>query len=299
MRRRNAPSAHSVAIVDISGDEKQPLLTTSTNSTREASNQKTFFDMFYLRIFEILKDLLCFSYLWYPNEDVSTTEALEEFKRFISPPYDSNNRQHELLLSRLWDLSFPDQHLSTRKTIQWQNLGFQGTDPASDFRGVGLFGLKNLIYFAENYPFKYRAMLQGRPPMEGYPFAISGLNITMMLFELLGIGLKSKLKGERSYYYSRRNMCRIIFHKQLEGSTGGYQSHVSEQSEAKSSIYFAYSELYCLSFMSLDDEWYRSKATYMDFPRVLERVTKEVEELISTFNGGADVQNYTRNRFAV
>ena len=35
--------------------------------------------------------------------------------------------------------------LMTRKTKQWQNIGFQGDDPKTDFRGMGLLGLKNLL----------------------------------------------------------------------------------------------------------------------------------------------------------
>lgn len=36
--------------------------------------------------------------------------------------------------------------LSARKTRQWQELGFQGTDPATDFRGAGLLALETLLY---------------------------------------------------------------------------------------------------------------------------------------------------------
>jgi hypothetical protein len=34
----------------------------------------------------------------------------------------------------------------------WEKLGFQGKDPATDLRGAGLMGLKNLHYMAECYP---------------------------------------------------------------------------------------------------------------------------------------------------
>ena len=32
----------------------------------------------------------------------------------------------------------------------WKLLGFQGTDPSTDFRGMGLVGLQHLLYFANH-----------------------------------------------------------------------------------------------------------------------------------------------------
>ena len=44
-----------------------------------------------------------------------------------------------------WITVLPGVPLMTRKTKQWQNIGFQGDDPKTDFRGMGLLGLKNLL----------------------------------------------------------------------------------------------------------------------------------------------------------
>ena len=35
--------------------------------------------------------------------------------------------------------------LLSRVTKQWQNIGFQGEDPKTDFRGMGILGLDNLL----------------------------------------------------------------------------------------------------------------------------------------------------------
>ncbi len=32
-----------------------------------------------------------------------------------------------------------------RITKQWQDIGFQGDDPGTDFRGMGMLGLHNLM----------------------------------------------------------------------------------------------------------------------------------------------------------
>ncbi len=41
---------------------------------------------------------------------------------------------------------YPSVELEDRITKQWQDIGFQGNDPATDFRGMGLLGLTCLQY---------------------------------------------------------------------------------------------------------------------------------------------------------
>lgn len=50
-------------------------------------------------------------------------------------PFDSNNPDHENKLLKLWHLLMPNQILEDRISKQWQDIGFQGDDPATDFRG--------------------------------------------------------------------------------------------------------------------------------------------------------------------
>lgn len=274
-------------------NETDPLLSLSQNKIANSA-QQNFFDDLYLKILDLLKNFLCFSYVWHSPDEVDTS-CLEEFKHFVSPAYDSKNQEHEQLLSLLWQYSYPEENLINRRSRQWSSLGFQGLDPATDFRGVGVFGLQNILYFAEKYPQQFRSMLQGRWPMESYPFAISGLNMTMMLFELMGIGLKSKLRGEKSYYASRRSMCRILFPKQ----TGDSNLITEDNNDYKKTFVIAFSELYCLGFMMLDEEWYRCKASYMDFPKVFDTVSKQIESVIANLKTVTEVTNYTRSRFNI
>jgi hypothetical protein len=60
-------------------------------------------------------------------------------------PYDSSNAEHEASLMRLWTALRPNVHLSSRKCEEWNEIGFQGRDPATDFRGMGLLGLTNML----------------------------------------------------------------------------------------------------------------------------------------------------------
>lgn len=38
-----------------------------------------------------------------------------------------------------------------RVSPKWKRLGFQQQDPATDFRGGGVLGLKCLLYYAEKH----------------------------------------------------------------------------------------------------------------------------------------------------
>src|SRR4051794_17790327 len=80
---------------------------------------------------------------------------MDKFKQHISVRYDSKNDEHEGQLLQLWKMSYPTTDLEARVSAQWKKLGFQGTDPMTDFRGAGIFGLNNLLYLAETYPNRY------------------------------------------------------------------------------------------------------------------------------------------------
>ncbi|KAG9480110.1 ELMO domain-containing protein 2 [Eleutherodactylus coqui] len=108
-------------------------------------------------------------------------------------PYDSDNPQHEQQLLELWDLLMPHEKLKSRITKQWGDIGFQGDDPKTDFRGMGFLGLANLLYFSRNYTEESRLILShSNHPKIGYSYAIVGINLTEMAYSLLKSGaLKS------------------------------------------------------------------------------------------------------------
>jgi len=131
--------------------------------------------------------------------DARTKDLLTGFHKHISQPYNKEDAEHEIKLQRLWELSFPSEKLTNRISKQWKMIGFQGTDPATDFRGGGLFALLNLIYFAEQYSESFHYCLKyfdhdvtddEDVDYKRYPLAITGMNITMMIYEKLGWGMK-------------------------------------------------------------------------------------------------------------
>ncbi|KAM4807583.1 ELMO domain-containing protein 2 isoform 2-T4 [Rhinophrynus dorsalis] len=107
--------------------------------------------------------------------------------------YDCDNLLHEEQLLELWDLLMPHEKLTNRITKQWGDIGFQGDDPKTDFRGMGMLGLANLLYFSRHYTEEARLILShSNHPKIGYSYAIVGINLTEMAYSLLKSGaLKS------------------------------------------------------------------------------------------------------------
>ncbi|KAI1712174.1 ELMO/CED-12 family domain-containing protein [Ditylenchus destructor] len=107
-----------------------------------------------------------------------------EERRLIN--YDSKNKEHEALLAKLWKLLMDGEELRSRKTNQWQQIGFQGDDPATDFRGMGILGLEQLVFFAQfDVDRCRRVLLLSHHPTIGFPFAVCGITITAICKELL------------------------------------------------------------------------------------------------------------------
>jgi len=109
--------------------------------------------------------------------------------------YDSDLEEHETKLLNLWETINPGIPLETRITKQWQDIGFQGDDPKTDFRGMGMLGLENLLYFSTEHSDAARHTLaRSLHPQFGYSWAIVGINITHLAFNLLS-------SGEAKYHF--------------------------------------------------------------------------------------------------
>lgn len=110
---------------------------------------------------------------------------LFEIESLRAISYDSENDDHERRLSELWRNLVPDQELKKRIGKHWTQIGFQGEDPATDFRGMGLLGLENLLYFSSRYGDEARkVLLHSQHPKFGYPFACVGINLTSLAYKM-------------------------------------------------------------------------------------------------------------------
>lgn len=73
----------------------------------------------------------------------------------------------------------------------WEEIGFQGMDPASDLRGVGILGLFQLTFFVLSQQTKQLAhdvyLLSTRKGCD-FPFCVMGLNLTQIALHHLRVG---------------------------------------------------------------------------------------------------------------
>ena len=109
-------------------------------------------------------------------------------------PYDSFEDSHRASLLELWNLTFPNDPRPAEfsdgglKHPGRKEMGWQGVDPATDFRSGGLLSLHNLIWLATHERGVYDRLLRktdGTRSDREYPFAAAGVNVTHALCDEL------------------------------------------------------------------------------------------------------------------
>ncbi|XP_014242229.1 ELMO domain-containing protein 3-like [Cimex lectularius] len=72
----------------------------------------------------------------------------------------------------------------------WQLIGFQGNDPATDFRGVGLFGLLQFLYLTSEdlLPLGHRLYKVANSDTQPFPLAVLSLNVTNIVWNIFNSG---------------------------------------------------------------------------------------------------------------
>ncbi|KAK2148474.1 hypothetical protein LSH36_496g02075 [Paralvinella palmiformis] len=181
------------------------------------------------------------------NQLIKTVESLRRI------PYNTNNIQHEEMLLQLWQLLCPHKKLRAPVTKQWTELGFQGKNPRTDFRGMGLLGLHNLLFFASEYPDKARELLShSKNEKYGYSFAIVGINMTSLAYNLLCRG------SLKSYIYNS-----------IRGPARIYDFH----------------NFYCYLLCEFDKFWMMEKPTnLMQFTSIKSKFEKRISSLLNGKN---------------
>ncbi|KAK6918668.1 ELMO domain [Dillenia turbinata] len=178
-------------------------------------------------------------------------ECLQKLQSRIDVAYDSSIPQHREALRALWNVAFPDEELQDLISERWKEMGWQGKDPSTDFRGGGFISLENLLFFARNFPKSFQDLLrkkEGDRAMWEYPFAVAGVNITFMLIQMLDLEAVKP-----------RTLVGAIFLKLL--------------SENES----AFDLLYCITFKLMDYQWLCMRASYMDFNAVMKSTRRQLE----------------------
>ncbi|KAF6018258.1 ELMOD3 [Bugula neritina] len=114
----------------------------------------------------------------------------------------------------------------------WDDIGFQGTDPATDLRGGGCASLINLLYLTNTPRLKNLSQsiyTLSKHPTQNFPFSIMSINITRIALHALREQLLNKLANSTSDLITVFNNFYVacFFHLYLIWRDGGKTIHDS------------------------------------------------------------------------
>jgi len=107
--------------------------------------------------------------------------ALSPLVAAVAEAYD--DQQHQHLLRSLWRAMSPDDCTYSedcRCSWRWLCLGFQGDNPTNDLRGVGAFGLQQLVHFVQRGG-GLVVLRENDAHAVPFPLAAASFNVTHML----------------------------------------------------------------------------------------------------------------------
>ncbi|XP_020551383.1 ELMO domain-containing protein A isoform X1 [Sesamum indicum] len=182
-------------------------------------------------------------------------ERLQRLQERLGVPFDETRTDHQEALRDLWNAAFPNVKLKGLISEQWKDMGWQGANPSTDFRGCGFVSLENLLYFARTYPVTFNRLLLkqvGSRAEWEYPFAVAGINVSFMLIQMLD------LHSEKPRCLPGYNFVKLL-----------------EENEE------AFDVLYCMAFALMDAQWLAMHASYMEFNEVLQATRTQLERELS------------------
>ncbi|KAM1108985.1 hypothetical protein PS2_008447 [Malus domestica] len=176
---------------------------------------------------------------------------LRYLRQRLQVPFDGSRMEHQDALLELWRLAYPDTELPPLQSDLWEQMGWQGSDPSTDFRGGGFISLENLIFFARQYPESFQRLLHKQDGTRAeweYPFAVAGINISFVLAQMLD------LQSAKPTTLAGIRFLELLKEDEM-----------------------AFDNLYCVAFQMMDAQWLVKRASYMDFNDVMKSTTSQLE----------------------
>ncbi|XP_046543427.1 LOW QUALITY PROTEIN: uncharacterized protein LOC124253659 [Haliotis rubra] len=108
---------------------------------------------------------------------------------------DNEDRTHVQILQSIYRTLTGSRFDCQRFGSHWEEIGFQGRDPSTDLRGVGMLGLLQLLYFLRNPKLLalardvYKLSLH---PTQNFPFCVMGINMSRICIQSLREALLNK-----------------------------------------------------------------------------------------------------------
>lgn len=153
--------------------------------------------------------------------------------------YDDHNLLHARALSTIYQYLSGTTATCSRFGSHWEDIGFQGSDPTDDLRGVGMLGLLQLVWFLDTPQMTPIALdifnysKKGPTPL---PFCVISINITCIVLQALREG------------------------------------YISKECNKLEQVFFVCNNLYAAIFVSFYHNWKRHHKGVMELGNILQQV---------------------------
>eukprot|EP01124_Arcella_intermedia_P005587 TRINITY_DN13309_c0_g1_i1.p1 TRINITY_DN13309_c0_g1~~TRINITY_DN13309_c0_g1_i1.p1 ORF type:complete len:818 (+),score=243.85 TRINITY_DN13309_c0_g1_i1:73-2526(+) len=207
-------------------------------------------------------DVLCIAF---PRN----TDLMEQTLNHIELNFDLEEDRD--MLNKFWRKSFPDeQDMPDIPSEKWKIIGFQNSDPQTDFRGAGRFGLECLLKLTEHKNFF--STLRHVFDLYDIPFVISSMNALGLILDFLGWGYKNPKVPYGRYINTYKLLFDLLF--PYKGPPEAMEFEVTCSILHK--IYF-------LVFGTLTEVIAENKTSYLQFPQALETTADRIEEILKKY----------------
>ena len=158
-------------------DAKRYLLE-KTNRTLSTSTKANFFARF-LNLFRSSKAF---------NQSLEFNRQCDQLLNLSKHPCDMADRVHLRILYTIYRrLTSSTASFHATTGTHWEEIGFQGLNPETDFRATGLFSLLCLIYFVDSMylPLAKEIFQLSRDSEQNFPFCCIAINLANLLIQHL------------------------------------------------------------------------------------------------------------------
>ncbi|CEG47040.1 engulfment and cell motility elm family protein [Plasmopara halstedii] len=210
------------------------------------------------------------------------------------PPRDQ--KTVDLMISKLWELVFPEEPFKSNNDPRWLEIGFQRGGPASDLRSSGLLGLYCLIFFASYPSSEFQRILMrtrhgvSEGNMKNYPLAIACINVASLLTETLGIGdagthskgcSPSAMKTYSLFIAQCVSTTRCPDSVKAFSSSWSLSHYECWDDIMSEPVNHVFETIFCLLFPVLDSLFVEMGAGYMEFGQVMIAFRQRIIEIFN------------------
>ena len=178
-------------------------------------------------------------------------ENLSQLTDAMDTKFDDSSDKDAALLQELWQACFGAEVPYARTSLKWKEMGFQTEDPIADLKSSGTLALRGMLHLASNYRTRTQQMLVNNKQnlKTKYPFAIVGVNVTLLLADVLKVSQMGFLGIQATYW---------------------------ELFESDDAFY----ELFSYCFMAMDLMWTQRNAQRKDFGKLTGEIKEKVKSIL-------------------